>query len=68
MVAQFEKEGRGPKWVSNGKLLTRQTETYGPNFPGHVPHHGGHMYTCENITLKVRLPHCSSQSDLTRLH
>lgn len=53
MVSQFEEEGRGPKWVSNGKLLTRQTETYGPNFPGHVPHHGGHMYTCENVTLKV---------------
>lgn len=20
---------------------------------GHVPHHGGHMYTCENVTLKA---------------
>jgi hypothetical protein len=28
MVAQFEAEGRGAKWVSDGKLLTRASETY----------------------------------------
>ena len=27
MVAQFEKEGRGPLWVNDGKLQTRQTQT-----------------------------------------
>ena len=27
MVAQFEKEGRGPLWVKDGKLQTRQTQT-----------------------------------------
>jgi arylsulfatase len=52
MVAQFTKEGRGPVWVKGGELQLRPTQTYGPNFPGHVPHHGGHMYTCENVTLK----------------
>ena len=35
MVAQFEDEGRGPKWVRDGELMVRpQGETYGPNFPG----------------------------------
>jgi hypothetical protein len=53
MVAQFESEGRGPLWVKDGVLQTRPSITYGPNFPGHVPHHGGHMYTCENVTLKA---------------
>ena len=38
MVAQFEAEGRGPQWVADGKLLTRQSETYGPNYPSHSKH------------------------------
>jgi hypothetical protein len=34
MVAQFEKEGRGPAWVADGKLVPRpQSINYGPNFP-----------------------------------
>jgi arylsulfatase len=53
MVAQFEEEGRGEGWVKDGVLQLRKTETYGPNYPGHIPHHGGHMYTCENITLSA---------------
>ena len=32
MVAQFEKEGRGDKWVKDGQLQLRESETYGPNF------------------------------------
>lgn len=32
MVAQFEKEGRGPDWVNDGQLQLRKSETYGPNF------------------------------------
>lgn len=34
MVAQFQREGRGPAWVSNGQLVPRpQSINYGPNFP-----------------------------------
>ena len=34
MVQQFEAEGRGDKWVQDGKLMVRpQGETYGPNYP-----------------------------------
>lgn len=36
MVAQFEREGRGPKWVQNGTLIARPTgQTYSPNYPHH---------------------------------
>ena len=38
MVAQFEQEGRGPKWVSDGKLMVRiQGQGYSPNYPGGIP-------------------------------
>ena len=38
MVAQFEREGRGPEWVMEGKLVVReQGQTYGPNFPQAPP-------------------------------
>eukprot|EP01052_Picozoa_sp_SAG31_P003566 SAG31_NODE_138_length_22877_cov_29.540917_23_plen_628_part_00 len=53
MVVQFEQEGRGDVWVKHGALQLRPTITYGPNFPGHFSHHGGHMYTCENISVSA---------------
>jgi arylsulfatase A-like enzyme len=36
LVAQFQREGRGPSWVSaDGRLMQRTQGTiYGPNFPG----------------------------------
>ena len=38
MVEQFEKEGRGPKWVEGGKLVVRtEGQTYSPNYPGGAP-------------------------------
>jgi hypothetical protein len=34
MVAQFNREGRGPTWVKDGVLQQRTTsQTYSPNFP-----------------------------------
>ena len=37
MVAQFEREQRGPAWVSEGKLVPRpRSQKYGPNYPGKV--------------------------------
>jgi hypothetical protein len=35
MVQQFEREGRGPAWVKDGRLVPRPTsQKYGPNYPG----------------------------------
>ena len=39
------------RWVKDGKLLLRQTETYGPNFPGHAP--GPKSQQCRGVTLKA---------------
>jgi hypothetical protein len=51
MVAQFQAEGRGPNWVSsNGTLLTRPAETYGPNYPQHGPNPPG-KFQCTQTTL-----------------
>lgn len=34
LVRQFEDEGRGTQWVSNGHLVRReQGQTYSPNYP-----------------------------------
>ncbi len=34
LVAQFEREGRGPVWVANGTLQRRtKPQTYSPNYP-----------------------------------
>jgi|ERR1712150_243380 len=38
LVKQFEKEGRGDKWVVNGSLVPRKAnQAKGPNFPGNHP-------------------------------
>jgi arylsulfatase len=38
MVGQFEREGRGPAWVKDGKLMPRPaSQSYGPNYPGGPP-------------------------------
>ena len=39
LVAQFEREGRGPVWVRpNGTLPARpESQNYGPNYPGKPP-------------------------------
>ena len=35
MVEQFEREGRGPAWVVDGKLVRRtKGQIYSPNYPG----------------------------------
>ena len=53
MVAQFEAEGRGVGWVNNGVLQLRQSETYGPNFPGHHPPPPNRYYECNGTTLAI---------------
>lgn len=38
MVDQFEREGRGPDWVENGKLMRRtKGQLYSPNYPQNPP-------------------------------
>ena len=38
MVAQFEREGRGPGWVKDGKLVPRpRAQQYSPHYPGGHP-------------------------------
>ena len=53
MVRQFETEGRGDSWVKAGVLQLRQTQTYGPNYPGHHGGGGGGgaPATCTNVSL-----------------
>merc|ERR1719512_467138 len=36
MVEQFKQEGRGGKWVQDGKLVKRRPCNYGPHFPMEV--------------------------------
>jgi len=37
MVAQFQREGRGPEWVKDGRLVPRPNGcTYSPNYPSSV--------------------------------
>lgn len=38
LVRQFEREGRGKRWVKNGKLMQRtRQQLYSPNYPGKPP-------------------------------
>lgn len=53
MVAQFEAEGRGPGWVYNSVLQLRQSETYGPNYPGHHPSPSPANAECNGTTLSA---------------
>eukprot|EP00035_Acanthoeca_spectabilis_P011828 m.208673 g.208673 ORF g.208673 m.208673 type:complete len:730 (+) comp15457_c0_seq2:27-2216(+) len=57
MVQQFQREGRGPEWVSpNGTLLLRPPILYGPNYPGNTPQPPGPDHTCNGQKLSAGQP------------
>jgi arylsulfatase A-like enzyme len=49
LVAQFERENRGPDWVKDGKLQQRtQGQTYSPNYPHPTPVPGDGIVIASN--------------------